>query len=59
MNCEQKYMTSDTDFMGGNISSGRQVSFDVVFEVPVDAESVELEYTANIWSSEKVIIKLQ
>lgn len=59
VNCEQKYMTSDTDFMGGNISSGRQVSFDVVFEVPVDAESVELEYTANIWTSEKVIIKLQ
>ncbi|MDO5340265.1 MAG: DUF4352 domain-containing protein [Eubacteriales bacterium] len=59
VNCEQKYMMSATDFVADNISSGRQVSFSVIFEVPVDAESIELEYTANIWSSEKVIIKLQ
>lgn len=41
------------------LSTGRKINFSVVFAVPVDAESIELEYTANIWSSEKVIIKLQ
>ena len=59
VSCEQKYMMSDSDFTIGSISSGRQISFDVVFEVPVNAESIELEYSANIWTSEKVIIKLQ
>ncbi len=59
VNCEQKYISSVSDFVGGSISAGRQVSFSVIFEVPQDAQSVELEYTANIWSSEKVIIKIQ
>lgn len=58
-NCEQKFISSENDFLGGSISSGRQVSFSVIFEVPEGAESIELEYTANIWSSEKVIIKLK
>ena len=58
-NCDQKFMTSGNEFLGGNISAGRQVSFSVVFEVPEAAESIELEYKANIWSSEKVIIKLK
>ena len=50
----KKYVKADF-----SLSTGRKISFSVVFEVPVDAESIELEYTANIWSSEKVIIKLQ
>ena len=53
------FSASVNEFSGDTLSTGRKISFSVVFEVPVDAESIELEYTANIWSSEKVIIKLQ
>lgn len=56
--CEQKY-GFDEDFMNANISSGRNVSYKTYYEVPVDAAEIELEYTANVWTSEKVIIKLQ
>ena len=53
------YKPGVNEFSGDTLSTGRKINFSVVFAVPVDAESIELEYTANIWSSEKVIIKLQ
>lgn len=49
----------DSDFINANLSSGRNVSFDVFFIVPSDAEEIELEYTENVWTDEKIIIKLQ
>jgi len=58
--CEQQYVTSVTgDFMNANLSPGRNVSFSILFAVPDGAESIELEYTSNIWSDEKVVVKLQ
>ena len=57
--CDQSFIASVNEFSGDTLSTGRKINFSVVFAVPVDAESIELEYTANIWSSEKVIIKLQ
>ena len=57
--CDQSFIASVNEFTGDTLSTGRKINFSVVFAVPVDAESIELEYTANIWSSEKVIIKLQ
>lgn len=51
--CDQSFIASVNEFSGDTLSTGRKISFSVVFEVPVDAESIELEYTANIWSSEK------
>ena len=56
--CEQSYYF-DNDFINGNISSGRNVSFATCYIVPVDATEIELEYTSNIWTSEKVIITIQ
>lgn len=57
--CEQKYL-DDSDFINTNLSSGRNVSFDIYFEVPESAESVELEYTYSIFSdTTDVIFKLQ
>ena len=56
--CEQSY-NFNGDFLNANLSSGRNVSFDVFFVVPSDAEKIELEYTKNIWTDEKIIIKLQ
>lgn len=58
-NCEEKYGLDDDDFVNTNLSSGRNVSFKVYFEVPVDAESIELEYELNSWNSDKAIIKIQ
>ena len=57
--CDQSFIASVNEFSGDTLSTGRKINFSVVFAVPVDAESIELEYTANIWSNEKVIIKLQ
>ena len=57
--CEQKYSLDDNNFINANISSGRNVSFKVYFMVPIDAQSIELEYETSIWSNKKVVIKLQ
>lgn len=56
--CEQTYYF-DNDFINANISSGRNVSFSTCYVVPVGATEVELEYTANMWTDEKILIKLQ
>ncbi|MBR5565467.1 MAG: DUF4352 domain-containing protein [Roseburia sp.] len=56
--CDQTYYFNG-DFVNGNISSGRNVSFETHYVVPADAAEIELEYTANVWTDEKVIIKVQ
>ena len=57
--CEEQYGLDDSDFMNTNLSPGRNVSFNVYFAVPVNAQSIELEYTTDAWTGEKAIIKLQ
>ena len=57
--CEQKYGLDDSNFINTNISSVRNISFKVYFMVPINAQSIELEYETSIWSNKKVIIKLQ
>ena len=58
--CEQQYATSVTsDFMNTNLSPGRNVSFSTLYAVPDGAEKIELEYTSNVWTDEKVIVELQ
>ena len=57
--CEQCYGLDDSNFINTNISSGRTVSFNTYYTVPIDSQSIELEYTTNIWTDEKAIIKLQ
>lgn len=56
--CEQ-YFYFEEDFINANISSGRNVSFDTWYIVPKNANSIELEYTKNIWTDEKVVIKVK
>lgn len=57
--CDQSFISDDNGFINGNISPGRNVSFQTYYEVPINAQSVELEYETNIWTNEKAIIKLQ
>lgn len=56
---EQTYIFNG-DFINANLSSGRNVSFETCYVVPIDASEIELEYNELIsWSDEKIIIKLQ
>ena len=57
--CEQEYSLDDSSFINTNLSPGRNVSFKTYYAVPVNANSIELEYETNAWTSEKVIIKLK
>ena len=57
--CEQKFISDGGDFINANLSAGREVSFTTFYAVPEDAESIELEYTSNIWTDEKVFIKVK
>lgn len=56
--CEQYFYFDDSSFMEANLSSGRNVSFKVWFIVPEDAKNIELEYTENVWTDDKIFIKL-
>lgn len=57
--CEQVYTLDDNDFINANLSSGRKVSFNVYYSVPISADSIELEYETNYWDDKKEIIKIQ
>lgn len=57
--CEQVYSLDDSGFINTNLSSGRNVSFKTYYSVPVDAQTIELEYETNMWTGKKVVITLQ
>jgi len=57
--CNQVYSLDDSDFINTNLSAGRNVSFKTYYAVPVDAQSIELEYKPGFWNDEKVIIRIQ
>lgn len=62
--CQQEYGldpegSASRDFINTNLSPGRNVSFTTYYSVPAGAQSVELEYEANMWSDKKAYIKLQ
>lgn len=45
----------ESDSISATLSAGRKAIGGVYFEVPVDAESIEVEYETNIWSDAKAI----
>lgn len=45
----------DDNGLDGTLSSGRTTQGSIYFEVPVDAQSIELEYDINFWQSDKII----
>lgn len=55
--CDQKFFSKEGDFINTNLSKGRNVSFTIYYEVPEKAKNIELEYEADFWTDEKVIIK--
>lgn len=55
--CEQAYGLDDSGFMNTNLSPGRSVSFSTYYQVPINSQSIELEYS-SLWGSDNVVIKL-
>lgn len=45
----------DNNGLDATLSSGREAQGIVIFEVPIDAKSIELEYDINFWLSDKII----
>ncbi len=59
MACEQVYTLDDNNFINTNLSQGRNISFKTYYIVPINAQSIELEYETDIWTGEKVIMEIQ
>ncbi len=54
----EEYFYGDDD-ISLTLSQGRSGSGAVYFEVPVDAEKIEVEYEVNVWSDEKAIFLVE
>ena len=50
--CDQHY--SNDDSLSASLSPGRTTSGSLVFEVPKDAKEIEIEYTTNVFTSDKI-----
>lgn len=54
------YFSSDDAMTSyDSISSGRKLQGYVAFEVPEDAETVELEYETSFWTQDKIIFMIE
>ena len=45
----------DENGLDATLSPGRNTQGSIYFEVPIDAESIEIEYETNMWSEEKIV----
>lgn len=57
--CEQVYLPDDIDFINTNLSSGKKVTFNTYYQVPINVNKIELEYDKNIFTNDKIIFKIQ
>lgn len=53
--CEQSYLGGDT--LSASLSAGRKVKGSVIFEVPSNAQTVEVEYLADYWTSNRIVFR--
>ena len=54
-----EYIYGDNLFSSDAISSGRKMSGYMYFEVPKDAEKIEVEYETDYWTSNKAIFVVE
>lgn len=52
--CEASYGADDAGFTQ-TLSAGRKITGSVYFEVPEDAGEIEIEFSPNSWTSEKIV----
>ena len=50
---------SDNAMKSTNISEGRELQGYIYYEVPVNCQSIEIEYSSVWWDTEKVIFKVK
>ncbi len=53
LNCKGTYIREDD--LSATLSEGRKTKGTVTFEVPIDAEVIEVEYLSNYWTSNRVV----
>lgn len=53
INCKGVYIRDDD--LSATLSAGRKTKGTVTFEVPIDAEVIEVEYLSNYWTSNRVV----
>lgn len=54
-----EYWYADDELSTVTLSSGRSASGYVYFEVPENAESIEIEYETNFWTDEKAVFVVE
>jgi RNA polymerase subunit RPABC4/transcription elongation factor Spt4 len=54
INCDMEYI-SDAGILDATISAGHKAKGKVIFEVPDDAETVEVEFLTNYWTSNRIV----
>lgn len=54
-----EYIYGDESFSTVTLSPGRSASGYIYFEVPEDAESIEVEYETNYWTGNKAILVVE
>jgi predicted nucleic acid-binding Zn ribbon protein len=55
--CDGCYQMDDN--LSATISPGRKATGTVAFEVPLDAQTVEVEYLTNLWTSNRIVFTYQ
>ena len=53
-NADQTWIVDDNG-LDATLSPGRTTQGAVYFEIPEDAESIEIEYSVNLWTDERVV----
>ena len=53
INCKGIYIRDDE--LSATLSTGRKTKGTVTFEVPINAEVIEVEYLSNYWTSNRVV----
>lgn len=57
ISCDIKYIRDDE--LGATLSAGRKTKGTVTFEVPMEAEIIEVEYLADFWSSQRAVFAVE
>lgn len=57
IDCKQTFIRDDD--LSATISAGRKANGTVTFEVPNDAEVIELEFNDNVWTSSRIVFTIK
>lgn len=55
---ESTYLDTD-NMLSATISPGKKASGSIFYEVPISAETIELEYETNFWTEDKIVFEVE